>query len=75
MIAELTRSRRAGSWLAVVEILHRSAVSAVGRKPIESAAMGAIRPWHIATLLCCLASVAIIAGGVWWAVAAARKKK
>jgi hypothetical protein len=30
--------------------------------------MGALRPWHLATLCCLVAAVALLAGLVWFAM-------
>jgi subtilase family serine protease len=37
--------------------------------------MGAIKPWHVLSLLCCLVVIAAIAGAVVFAVARSRKSR
>jgi len=36
--------------------------------------MGAIKPWHIATLCCLVTSLALIGGVVWFAASRGRRR-
>lgn len=41
---------------------------------VQCRGMGAIKPWHIATLCCLVTSLALIGGVVWFAASRGRRR-
>ncbi|WP_405115419.1 hypothetical protein OG559_12695 [Micromonospora sp. NBC_01405] len=43
--------------------------------PVQCRSMGALKPWHVATLCCLVTSAALLAGLIWFVASRASRRR